>query len=327
MTEERAMTDALTIGDRLTNTLARVRGLSNGPISTGHLLYSVACDKEAGALLDAFDITPRALLAVLRTPGRISAEPGVGPIWDPETERNDGPFDGFPTVKDAVDHVLVVSHASDAALRAGTGDNRMTLLAALLEDPAADASALIRDCRADPDQVRRAVLGGRIPELPDRLPPALRPARDALLGRIRYRGRGLRDKLLLSVFAREANHADQPVLWARLEADERAREQRRSTRTDDLLLALLVTHEVMVAYPHMAAASADRFGGGADLLAEGVDHEKVRVVTVGDQPDEVPAEDLLRPGPNWPENTRILLERLRAHPGNRSARVLAALQA
>ncbi|MDP9794952.1 hypothetical protein J2S43_003464 [Catenuloplanes nepalensis] len=320
------MVEEFTVGKRLTSSLHRVRGMANGPIGTGALLWSIAGDKEVAPLLNAFDISARVVFAVMRTPGRVMAEPDTGPMWDPDAEPRNGPFEGLPAVRDeTTDHVMSVSEAAAAALRAATGDSRVSLLAAMLDDPASEASAVVRDCGEDPAQVRAAALAGRAPARPDRLPPELRPARNALVGRTRYRGRGLRDKLLLSVLAREVNHADEPTFWIRLEADERAREQGRATRTDDLLLALLVTHEVTLAYPHMAHAAADRRGGGETLLAQGIDHQRVRAAPLDDRPDEVPAGDLVKAGPNFPKDTGELLRRLAAHPGNRSARILAAL--
>ena len=322
------MAEQFTVGKRLTSSLHRVRGMSGGPIGTAALLWSIAGDKDVAPLLDAFDISARVIFAVVRTPGRTLAEPGTGAAWDPDTDGKPSPeaLAEYPSVRDEVtDHVLPLSAAAADALRDGAEDSRLTLLAALLADPGTDASAVIRDCGSDPAQVRAAALAGHAPRLPDRLPPALRPARDALLGRYRYRGRGFQDKLLFSVLARQINHADQPVLWARLEADERAREQRRPTRTDDLLLALVSTHEVLLAYPHLAVTGADLRTGGAALLAQGIDHRRVREVALDDRPDEIPAADLVRPGPDYPATTGVLLERLAAHHGNRSTRILSAL--
>lgn len=319
------MADEFTVAGRLTRTLAGARGLANGPIGTGHLLYAVAREKEAAPLLDAFEITPIVVLAVLTTPGRAAAEPDAGPMHDAGTPVDEGPFDDHPKVRGTDDRALPLSAAAATALRASGDDSRLTLLAAMLADPGSEASAVVRDCGADPDEVRHAVQTGTVPHREDRLPPELRPARDALIGRVRYRGRGLKDRLLFSVLARQTNHAARPVLWTRLEADERAQQRKRPTRTDDILLAMLVTHEVAAAYPHMAHMAKDNYGGGQALLAQRIDHHRVRAATLDDRPDEVPPGQILRPGPEWTEDTRVLLNRLAAHPANRSSRIVQAL--
>ncbi|GAB7051290.1 hypothetical protein [Catenuloplanes indicus] len=320
------MVERFTVGKRLTSSLHRVRGMANGPIGTGALLWSIAGDKEVAPVLDGFDISARVVFAVLRTPGRVWREPDTGAMWDPDAEPRKGPFEGVPAVLDeTTDQVMSVSVAAADALRGDVADSRVLLLAEILANPDSEASAVIRDCGEDPAEVRAAALAGTAPVRPDRLVPELRPARNALLGRVRYRGRGLRDKLLLSVLAREINHADEPVFWARLEADERAREQGRATRTDDLLLALLATHEVVLAYPHMGALGRDRRTGGEALLAQGMDHRRVRSVALDNRPDEVPVSEIIKTGPDFPKDTGVLLDRLAAHPGNRSARILSAL--
>ncbi|GAB7036823.1 MULTISPECIES: Clp protease N-terminal domain-containing protein [Catenuloplanes] len=320
------MTEQFTVGKRLTSSLHKVRGMANGPVGTGALLWSIADDREVAPLLDAFDISARVVFAVMRTPGRVWREPDTGAMWDPDAEPRTGPFEGVPAVRDeTTDLVMSVSVAAAEALRGEVADSRVLLLAAMLANPDSEASAVIRDCGEDPAQVRAAALAGAAPARPDRLVPELRPARDALLGRVRYRGRGLRDRLLLSVLARQVNHADEPVFWARLEADERAREQGRTTRTDDLLRALLATHEVVLAYPHLGVLGRDKRAGGDALLAQGIDHQRVRSVAPDDRPDEVPVSVLIKPGPDFPTDTGVLLDRLAAHPGNRSARILGSL--
>ncbi|MFI5841539.1 Clp protease N-terminal domain-containing protein [Catenuloplanes sp. NPDC051500] len=321
------MADEVAVGDRLSTTLARARGLAGGgAIGTGHLLYSAAHDKETGALLDAFEVTPIVVRTVLAMPGRVAAEPGAELVVSADTEPVERDFEGFPAARDVYDHVYPISTAAYAALSAVTNDSRMALLAALLSDPTAEAPAILRDAGVDPAEVRRAAGTGTVPERADRLDPELRPARDALLCRVRYRGRGLRDRLLFSVFAREINHAAHPVMWVRVEADRLAREQNRATRTDDVLLAMLITHEVAAAYPHLTAAFRENFGGGAALHARNIDHRRVRAAALAETGrDEVPPGRILVPGPDWTDDTRVLLDRLAAHPGNRSSHIVAAL--
>ncbi|MBU2670930.1 hypothetical protein KOI35_46275 [Actinoplanes bogorensis] len=296
------MANEFAVGDRLTNTLARARGAAGGgPIGTGHLLFALAGDKDVAPRLDPFEITPVVVWAVLATPGRATAD-----------EASDD------SARGADDRVLAVTANAAAALRGVTDDSRAALLDRLLDDPGAEASAVIRDCGVDLTAVRE-----NLAPQPDRLAPDLRPARDALIGRVRYRGRGLKDRLLFSVLARQINHGDRAVTWTRLEADERARTAGRSTRTDDILLALLVTHEVARAYPHLSGGGT--YGGGEGLLARGITSERVRAAALDDRRDDVPPGKILVPGPDWTEDTQVLLDRLTAHPGNRATRLLAQL--
>ncbi|WP_250005558.1 hypothetical protein [Actinoplanes sp. M2I2] len=300
------MAEEFTVGERLTGTLTRARAAADGPVGSGHLLFSAAYDKEVAPLLGAFDITSLVVLTVLRDP--------------------DAPVDsGEETSARGTDGRTVPVSAVAATALSRAQDSPVALLAALLADPAFGASAVVRACGVAPGEVRQAALDGRPPQRADRLAPELRPARDALIGRVRYRGRGLRDRLLFSVLARQSNHAARPVLWARLEADERARGENRPTRTDDVLLAMLVTHEVAAAYPHLSRVAKDGYGGGERLLAEGVDQARVRAARI-DGPDAVPPAKILVPGPDWTEDTGVLLDRLTAHPGNRAARLLQSLR-
>nr|WP_221374130.1 Clp protease N-terminal domain-containing protein [Actinoplanes polyasparticus] len=313
-----------TIGDKLTHTLGRARGAADGPIGTGLLLFSLAYDKEVKPLLDPFDITSTVVLTALRTPGRAAAEADAGRVADPDAGPVPAPSGEHARVRGADGRALPVSAAAARALREAQ-DSRTALLAALAGDSDTEASAVIRDCGINPDEVRQAALDGHPPQRADRVAPELRPARDALLGRTRYRGRGFQDRLLFSVLARKVNHAARPVLWTRLEADEQARRENRPTRTDDVLLAMLVTHEVAAAYPHLAYAAQANYGGGETLLAQGITHTRVRAATPTG-PDEVPPGKILVPGPDWTEDTRVLLDRLTAHPGNRATRLLASLR-
>lgn len=322
------MSNEVKVGDGLSATIARARGAaSDGVIGTGHLLLSVTYDKEVKPLLDAFEVTPVVVRTVLATPGRVAAEPGADRLAGTDDPPPPPPAPGHPAVRDAHEHVYPISDVALAALRSMTGDSPAALLAALLADPAGEASAVLRDAGADPDEVRRAAVTGTVTPRVDRLDPPLRPARDALLGRATYRGRGFKDLLLFSVFARGANHAAHPVMWVRVEADRIAREQHRATRSDDVLLAILITHEVAVAYPHLSGAFRENYGGGEALRAEGIDHRRVRAAALAESgPDAVPPSKIIVPGPDWTDDTRVLLDRLAAHPGNRSSRILAALR-
>jgi hypothetical protein len=178
------MTEEFTIGDRLTSTMVALRGLSEQPIGTGHLLYAVAHDKAAAPLLDAFDISARVVLAVQQTPGRPAAEPDAASLADPDAEWTTGSLDEHTRMRDTGGRVLRLSAAAATALRDGAGDSCLTLLAAMLDDPGSEAFAVIRECGVDPAEVRQAAVDQRIAPGPGRAarPDSLpwpRPARPA----------------------------------------------------------------------------------------------------------------------------------------------------
>jgi hypothetical protein len=163
------------------------------------------------------------------------------------------------------------------------------------------------------------------PERAERVEPDLRLMRDRLIGRERYRGRGLRNILMSFVVRVRINYARTPVLWASLEADEIAYGRGGATRTDDILVARLRAYAVAEAYPHLWRAVPEQYVGVGNLVEGGLDYRTAtRTAAQTDLgEDALPPKSLLKQGEQWPKDTTSLLQLLRAYPGNRSAQILA----
>jgi hypothetical protein len=279
--------------DKVSAVMTVAKALGGERIGTEHLLAGTL---RAGAgvrrVLDAYDVTPTVLHAVLRTRAGRWAAPDDGPA--------------------AIDRAML-AHGEPSAEQ---------LLAVLLEDPRSHAGELLRECGADVEAVRTALVEGRVPARVERVPAELVAVRDRLIGRARYRGRGLRDYLLSAIVRVRINYAEAPVLWASLEADLIAKARGGPKRTDDVLRAMLMTYEVACAYPHLLGPANERYEGVRALIEVGVDWRRVAGWDGGDE-DEVPVKELLKPGSDWPEDTSALLGVLVSHPGNRAGRLLA----
>ncbi|BEL07365.1 hypothetical protein Q0Z83_055560 [Actinoplanes sichuanensis] len=259
-------------------------------------------------MLDAFDITPAVLRAVLRE--RVIGDGPAPPVA--AVVRGHATLPLTAGVRAAL--------VRCAAYHSGTRTSQQ-LLATILDDPGTGAVTLLRFCGADVEAVRRALRTGQPPARAERLPARLWAVRDKLIGRQQYRGRGLRDFLMSVVTRSSVNHAAAPVLWASLEADDMAKRQGRPTRTDDVLLAMVTTFEVAEAYPHLAGSAADQYDGIRTLLADLDRDELAAAVAAASGDDEVPLHRLLKSEPD----TTALLRALTAHPGTRASRVLQSL--
>jgi hypothetical protein len=280
--------------DKVSAVLTVAKALGGERMGTEHLLAGTL---RAGAgvrrVLDAYDVTPTVLHAVLR------AQAGRWPAPD------DGPA--------AIDRARI-EHGEPTAEQ---------VLAVLLADPRSHAGELLRECGADVEAVRTALVTGRAPVRVERVPAELAAVRDRLIGRARYRGRGVRDYLLSAIVRVRVNYAEAPVLWASLEADLIAKARGGPKRTDDVLRAMLMTYEVACAYPHLLGPVTERYEGVRALVEVGVDWRRVAAWDGGGDDDRVPVRELLKPGSDWPEDTSALLGVLVSHPGNRAGRLLA----
>ncbi|GAA1590191.1 hypothetical protein GCM10009678_85690 [Actinomadura kijaniata] len=285
--------------------------------STHILLACVSGDERVQEFLAPYDLTPH----VIRR--------GVG-----EMEEESGTVEVPVAGKE--DRSLTLSTAGAAALArcqeqpsvAGSGVERSPadLLVALLDDPSCGAVNYLHGCGVDVVALQRAVRSGQVPTVEDTVPPELRSTRDALVGRRRYKPRELGQFwTTLLVKMMPINAAAHPVLWARLEAGELARQHGGKIRTDDVLLGMLRTYAVAQAYPHLVKGTEADYAGGRALVEAGVDHEAVRAVMASTDlgQDTVPPRELLKD--TMAGGTSELLERLLSEPGNRSVRLLAAL--
>jgi hypothetical protein len=300
--------------DRFPAVLTIARAAARNELGTVHLLAGMAgAAPEVAALLDAYDITPAVIRAVLRD--RVIGDGPAPPVAAMIRGHRTLPLTA------GVRAALVRC----AAYHAGTRTSRQ-LLATILDDPGTGAVALLRFCGADVEAVRRALRTGQPPVHVERLPAALRPVRDKLIGRQRYRGRSLRDFVMSVVTRATVDYAAVPVLWASLEADDVAKRRGRPARTDDVLLAMVSTFRVAEAYPHLAGGAADRYDGTRALLADVDPDELAAAVAAESGDDEVPLKSLLKAGPAWPQDTAALLRAITAEPGTRAARVLRSLE-
>jgi hypothetical protein len=306
------------------NQVRQHASISDEVIGTHHLLLSMVLrSPRIKELLDACDVTLMVVVEMVKRRDEASEPGAVGRL-----------------LSDSVKPVQFSSAAAAALDRAQaqpsvSGENAAErspadVLLAVLGDSRNRASGILTECGVDLEQVRAALCEGTIPARVDPLPADLRRTRDALLARTRYRAQGrgigvrLRNLLLGYAFV---NYIAQPVLWVRLEADELARQDGHRMRTDDVLLALLTTHEVALAYPHLMRPEAQpKDNAGPALLAAGLDRDRIAAARAS---DELGADAVPLPGPirDWPQDTGQILRRLLCAEGTRSARLLAKLQA
>ncbi|MFF4448529.1 Clp protease N-terminal domain-containing protein [Streptomyces sp. NPDC001502] len=286
-------------------------------VSTHILLSCIGKDQHVQEFLAAYDLTTHVIRQGVRG---MDEEPGKVEV----------PLAGQQ------DRSLTLSTAGAAAFArcrqqpsvTGQGIERSPadLLVAILDDPSCGAVSFLNGCGVDVVALQRAVRSGQVPAVEDAVPPELRSTRDALVGRRRYKPRELGQfwtTLLVRVMP--MNAAAHPVLWARLEAGELAGQHGGKVRTDDVLLGMLRTYAVAQAYPHLTKAAKADYDGGRILVETGVDHERVRAVMARTDlgRDTVPPRELLKD--TMAGGTCDLLDRLLSEPGNRSVRLLAAL--
>ncbi|GAA3594316.1 hypothetical protein GCM10022223_06690 [Kineosporia mesophila] len=285
-------------------------------VGTHHLLRGMMHTPPVRDALDAYDVT----VPILR--GRVQLE---------SDETGDRGRMLAVTVKPtqfSSAAAAALDRAQDSPSVTGRADRGpVDVLLAILGDSQCRATGILAECGVDIAELREVLREGRVPARHERLPASLHRTRDALIGRVRYQpqGRGVTGWLRkVALHLTDRNLAAEPVFWVRLEADELARENGRRMSSDDVLLALLTTHQVALAYPHLVGGEQHRYGGGQALLAAGLDHERVR--------DTMAVTDLGRdavPPPStfgdWPQDTRQVLERLVRVEGNRSARLLKVL--
>lgn len=255
-----------------------------------HLLAGITGTKgEARAALAAESVTKASALAVLRDrDGRADAwrgDDGAGDsISSADVLGEDGERRRMLT---GAGH-RAFEHAMAQARR--TGAPKLTpedLLRGLLADGDSRCAEVLALCGTTADAVRARLdaaaesgsgaagaVGGE--DLPAGLDPRLRPTRDALLGRRPYPMSFLRRWLGGGV-----NWATDPTAWIRQETQAQARLLGQDhVGTEHVLLAVLATHEVARAHPHMLAEGApepdDRYRGGERLAALGIDYAGVR---------------------------------------------------
>jgi hypothetical protein len=312
-------------GDPHTNeALGHARANSGNPggpaeIGTQHLLIGLVLGRgSARELLQSAELTRTVLATVMRTRAELPAIPEgtPGEVSFPEIGKTE-----------------LVSGAAIAALDRYLAAERHepeTLLAEILRDDESRASRIVRESGADPDLLRRCAETRQALDPREKLPRELHALRDKLIGRTKYRNPGLRNLPLSIVVASRPNWAQTPTTWIKMEAEEAARQRGAKPRTDDLLVALLATHETAAAYPHLLHdVDPALYDGGRALAAAGLDAGKLASAAASLElgTDAADATRLLKPGKDWPDGTAELLRRLLAHDGNRAARLLRELGA
>ncbi len=286
-------------------------------VGTQQLLKALALVPEIEAALDAYDVTAGVLARMIQDER-------------PETGRVPRMLNGTlePANLSTAAAAAMDRCRVQPALAGGEQRSSLDVFLAILGDSQCRAFGILLDCGVDVEELRTALREGRLPLRPDPLPVDLHRTRDTLLGRRRYRPQTRGVLGWMQRFALRAAGTDfavQPVLWVRLEADELARARgSRKICSDDVLLALLTTHEVALAYPHLARPARPKYRGGQALLAAGVDQARVRAALQSAElgRDVVPMPTALG---DWPQDTGQILERLVCVEGNRGARLLQAL--
>ncbi|GAB3254499.1 Clp protease N-terminal domain-containing protein [Kineosporia babensis] len=289
----------------------------NDVVGTQHLLRGMVHVAQIKAALEAYDLTEAVVARMVR-----DEVPETGLV--PRILKGSVEPVNFSTAAAAALHRCQVQ----PALGGGEERSAVDVFLAILGDSQCRAVGILAECGVDIEELRESLREGRLPARRDPLPVDLHRTRDALLGRRSYRPqtRGVMGWLQrLALRISNEDYAAQPVFWVRLEADELARERgSRKIGSDDVLLALLTTYEVALAYPHLARSVQHKYRGGQALLAAGVDHARVRaaMASLDLGRDEVPLPTGMG---DWPQDTGQVLERLAGVKGNRGARLLEAL--
>ncbi|MGV9311777.1 Clp protease N-terminal domain-containing protein [Streptomyces sp. NPDC003691] len=326
----------LDIGWRVTGILGAAWGATDTDIiGTEHLLAGITDSKgPARDALAAEGVTRTAVLAILRdrqgTPGAVPWTAGDGDAAPVSCRDVLGP-DGEERRKLSERARL----ALETALELGTADARREptgigkllpehLLRGLLRDGDDRCAEVLALCGTTAAAVLARLDGEEPPEPPaDGLDPLLRPTRDLLLGRRGYPMVFWRRWLVSGV-----NWAASPTAWVLRETYEQARVLgHRRIGTEHVLLAVLATHEVARAHPHLAREGAsgagNRYRGGDRLAAMGLGYATVRkaLATAPELgADPRPAAELLD-GVRQDDGTGPLVEAL-LQDGTRAGRLI-----
>ncbi|MEU9604977.1 Clp protease N-terminal domain-containing protein [Streptomyces sp. NPDC048057] len=270
-----------------------------------HLLAGITGTKgEARTALDAESVTKAAVLAVLRDradwPEAWSGDDGAGDsISSADVLGEDGDRRRMLT---GAGHRAFVHAMGEARRRtasaagkgvgsgsgSGSGSAKLTpedLLRGLLAEGDNRCAEVLALCGTTGDAVLARLDAG--PEgaadgdrLPAGLDPRLRPTRDVLLGRSRYPA-----PFWLRWLHGGMNWVAWPTAWVKQETLAQARLLGHDRAgTEHVLLAVLATHEVARAHPHMLSEGTDegasqrdeRYLGGERLAAVGITYAGVR---------------------------------------------------
>jgi hypothetical protein len=318
--------------DKLSPVLATAYGAAGGDrVGTEHLLLALTgrSGRTASAALDAAEVTRTVVVGMLQARGdawrsadATEPDPAGAPLgraeWYVEPRK---PMNYRPAARRAMQHATATARAAG---RSAPGPE--DILLGLLADERNRAVELLGACGVDLPTLRWAVETGRPRVVPDRVEPELRPTRDRLLGRRPFRAQGLYARLF-QLLPIHVNYAAAPVLWARLEAKELARELgRRRVGSEHLLLAFLAVHELAERYPHLLGEAGGRYAHGDPALA-GLHYHQVRAAVL-DRGAELGSDRLsvadYTKGDGRPQESGPVLRALLTGD-SRAARLVAAL--
>ncbi len=305
--------------------VASLRGGANDPVCTDDLLVGTASIGPAAAIFEAVELTPTVARTVSRHQRGTWSSPdaaGVGP---------DGPTALVMAEKGVPAHftpaaAAAMHRAAAAAAAAGRSTcSPLDIARALLDDPDNRAVEMLTFCDVDIPAVRQALQAGRPAVAPDRLDAELLRMRDVLLGRDKYpKPSGWRNWALALAVSSRLNYAEHPLVWIRMEAFEQARRAGRANPgTDDVLLAVLATHQVARAYPHLSRPAKDRYNGAQSLANAGLRYRDTYRLA---QDTDLGADPKSLEGylASMPKDTATLLRSILAGQDNRATRLLTA---
>lgn len=316
-------------GVRLMFSVAFLRETGHAPVSTDGLLVGAAGSSAAGGLFDSVELTPSVVRFVSRhRQGHWVSDDaaGVGPHGPDELLMVPG-GEPAPFTPAAAEAMRRAAEAARLSRRATCSPVDVAL--SLLSDPANRAVEMVACCGLDVADLQRVLESGA-PSVASSLDPDLQRARDVLLGRTQYARRpGWRGLLTWSALPGRSSYALQPTLWAWLEARAQATaDGRDEPGTHDLLLAVLVTHEVAVRYPHLSGSAVELYAGARQLATQlatgGIGYAEAaataRRTDLGVDPR--PQRAYVR---SLPADTAALLGLVLRDPDTRATRLLVAL--
>jgi hypothetical protein len=280
---------------------AMLRGDDDEPVSTDHLLVSLASAPGTREIMDAAQLTRTVVASVRRRRhAEWASDDRGGPVGIVIAEG------GTPA-----DFSVAAAEALRRAARTAGPDgcDSRDVLLAILDDPDCRAAALLADCAAPVAALRESLRDRRPLRIADPVPRELHRVRDLMIGRTRYpRVPFWRNPLLMILAPARVDLVPHPLAWLMLETREQARERgHRKPTTDDALLAMLAMYETARLYPHLYRHTAAEYDGVTALAEAGARYAELRAQTAALGEDPRPLRRLL---PDHPGDLRTVVRSL-----------------